>query len=152
MSISDFEIAQITSTEDDQNLLRVEYNLSLAIQELRQALVYLMNADKCAISETRKAISQNHCGSLVSECWHSLMMARNIFTNGRLAIPAIRNKKLTKEFHAYWGYQEPRHARASTSSSRKRAKPARTGKKSKARSRLVSRGASSRKQSRPKSG
>src|SRR6516165_12677777 len=152
MSISDFELAQIISTDRDQNLLELDYNLSLAIQELRQALVYLMNADKCAISETRKAISQNHCGSLVSECWHSLMMARSIFTNGHLAIPAIRNKKLTKEFHAYWGYQEPRHARASTSSSRKRAKPARTGKKSKARSRLVSRGASSRKQSRPKSG
>src|SRR6516162_5502187 len=117
MSISDFEIAQITSTEDDQNLLRVEYNLSLAIQELRQALVYLMNADKCAISETRKAISQNHCGSLVSECWRSRMMSRIIFTNGRLAVDGILSKRLTNAVQGYWGYEELRLARGSSSAS-----------------------------------
>ena len=135
-----------------QILFAVGCHLGYLDTTIRMLNELLKNVRKSDRSATAMAILENHCGSAVWESLRSLLMVSDMLTNGRLAIPAIRNKKLTKEFHAYWGYQEPRHARASTSSSRKRAKPARTGKKSKARSRLVSRGASSRKQSRPKSG
>lgn len=83
------------------------------------------------ISELIKADSLNRCGTLLSECWGIVSMATNAVMSGPLATTATIRKKPTRDLHGLESSPVPPPATSSTRSIRKRAKPARTGGKSK---------------------
>ena len=152
MSIADSENAQNISVDPNPNLSTLLSNLEIVNDQLLAANTYLDTARSCAECATVGDVLWSPYGTLVWACWHSVKTVMLSLTTGLAELPITQHKKLLSALHAHERCLAQQLAIVSMPSTQFLVKPARTGKKSKARSRLVSRGASSRKQSRPKSG
>jgi len=138
MSISDFELAQIISSEEPLNTLLLEYHLFLANRSLLTATKSLNNAAKSIACAKLGGISPSPSGTHVLESWRLLQTAIDMLMNGPLVILDTPPTKPIRNLIKLDVSRVPPPVHTSPESNQPHAKLARTGKKSKARSRLVS--------------
>ena len=138
MSISDFELAQIISTDPNRNAFALYKNLDAIASHLYGLSLLLSDARKYAACVTPEAYYRSQNGMHLWECLHLLTEAMQLLTSGPLEIQDIQLKKLIRSLRKHVDSAERQLVTDSMPSFLLFAKPARTGKKSKARSRLVS--------------
>jgi hypothetical protein len=123
--------------DKNQILSDMESSLDWAEQESLWLLEFLTLARKSARCATAEEIYQSRCGTLVSACLRSLATAMKLLTSGPLATPITHKTKLMRDLPEHSSFRERLHANDSMASTPSHAKPANTGKKLKARSRLA---------------
>jgi hypothetical protein len=120
---------------DTSTVIRLQENYPGYFNQLvREAITLLSDAATSLDYEMKKGVCPNLIGTLRLVYSHIATMETKLLMLGPLDTTVTPTKKLKDDWTARGPYRAPLHASTSTRSTQKRAKPARTGKKSNHRS------------------